>query len=76
MNYVIIKKELIFCNQIKLIEEVETYYTTGLQVTFIDGSTRFIYNVSLKDLKDLKFSNSRLFYEENKRWTWKWTSNV
>lgn len=64
MNYVIIKKELIFCNQIKLIEEVETYYTTCLQVTFIDGSTRFIYNVSLKDLK---FSNSRLFYEENKR---------
>ena len=64
MNYVIIKKELIFCNQIKLIEEVETYYTTCLQVTFIDGSTRFIYNVSLKDLK---FSNSRFFYEENKR---------
>lgn len=64
MNYVIIKKELIFCNQIKLIEEVESYYTTCLQVTFIDGSTRFIYNVSLKDLK---FSNSRFFYEENKR---------
>ena len=64
MNYVIIKKELIFCNQIKMIEEVETYYTTCLQVTFIDGSTRFIYNVSLKDLK---FSNSRFFYEENKR---------
>ena len=64
MNYVIIKKELIFCNQIKLIEEVESYSTTCLQVTFIDGSTRFIYNVSLKDIK---FSNSRLFYEENKR---------
>lgn len=64
MNYVIIKKELIFCNQIKIIEEVESYYTTCLQVTFIDGSTRFIYNVSLKDLK---FSNSRFFYEENKR---------
>lgn len=64
MNYVIIKKELIFCNQIKLIEEVESYYTTCLQVTFIDGSSRFIYNVSLKDLK---FSNSRFFYEENKR---------
>ena len=73
MNYVIIKKELIFCNQIKIIEEVESYYTTCLQVTFIDGSTRFIYNVSLKDLK---FSNSRFFYEENKRWTWRWTSNV
>ena len=64
MNYVIIKKELIFCNQIKIIEEVESYYTICLQVTFIDGSTRFIYNVSLKDLK---FSNSRFFYEENKR---------
>ena len=64
MNYVIIKKELIFCNQIKIIEEIESYYTTCLQVTFIDGSTRFIYNVSLKDLK---FSNSRFFYEENKR---------
>ena len=63
MNYVIIKKELIFCNQIRIIEEIETYNNTSLQVTFIDGSKRFIYNACLKEIK---FSNSRLFYEENK----------
>lgn len=51
MSYVIIKDTVIFCNQIKLIEEVESYNATNLQVIFIDGSTRFIYNVSLKDIK-------------------------
>ena len=64
MSYVLIKNELIFCNQIKIIEEVESYSATCVQVTFIDGSTRFIYNTCLKDLK---FSNSRMWYEENKR---------
>ena len=51
MSYVIIKDIVLFCNQIKLIEEVESYNATNLQVIFIDGSTGFIYNANLKDIK-------------------------
>ena len=51
MSYIIIKDNLIFCNQIKLIEEVESYNSKNLQVTFIDGSTRFVYGCTLKDIK-------------------------
>ena len=51
MSYLRIKDVLIFCNQVKLIEEVETYNSTSLNITFIDGSTRLIYNASMKDVK-------------------------
>lgn len=51
MSYVRIKDNIIFCNQIRLIEEVESYNSINLQVTFIDGATRFIYGASLKDVK-------------------------
>lgn len=51
MSFVKIRDCIIFCNQIKLIEEVESYQTRSLQITFIDGTTRFIYNVTLDDVK-------------------------
>lgn len=62
MSYIIIKDNLIFCNQIKLIEEVETYHTTGLQVTFIDGATKFIYNCSLLDIR---FKSGKVYETKN-----------
>lgn len=58
MSYIIIKDQLIFCNQIKIIEEIETYNSISLQITFIDGSTRFVYN---KCLKDIKFGSGRAY---------------
>ena len=59
MSFVKIRDCIIFCNQIKLIEEVESYQTRSLQITFIDGTTRFIYNASINDVK----INSGKYYE-------------
>ena len=63
MSYIVIKGQLIFCNQIKIIEEIETYNSISLQVTFVDGSTRFIYN---KCLKDIKFGSGRCYEIKDK----------
>lgn len=51
MSYILVKDVLIFSNQIKIVEEVQSYNATNLQITFIDGSTRFLYNTTLKDIK-------------------------
>ena len=51
MSFVKIKDLIIFCNQIKLSEEVKTYNAMCLQITFIDGTTRMIYDASSDEVK-------------------------
>lgn len=62
MSYILVKNVLIFSNQIKIVEEVQSYNATNLQITFIDGSTRFLYNTTLEDIK---FGSGRYYEAKN-----------